>query len=293
MTLVSTDFFARLRRLLISFIYMLDFLNEDASGSGERTRFRAGIYYAVVFIENVLLVSLWSTNIKTTLNVSAADRAGVWAVALSSFAGGLAFMLLYYRLFHVNMTKPPANATASSAIAAMSSASGDDKYYGNGKESSDWHEKLPQQQSTVFNCALNPVLKKKKIPRVIPPLPPGGATSNGSAQAQESPPLGASQQQLHKRSFWKEQNGHVNGYESASSERVREKLVEKRKNETSYLHQLTAANAAAVANYESLKTTTPQQQQGSQFSQLENYSSGDQGTNKTRYTDWANSFSHQ
>ena len=26
-------------------------------------------------------------------------------------------------------------------------------------------------QSTVFNCALNPALKKKKIPRVIPPLP--------------------------------------------------------------------------------------------------------------------------
>ena len=26
-------------------------------------------------------------------------------------------------------------------------------------------------QSTVFNCALNPALKKKKIPRVIPPPP--------------------------------------------------------------------------------------------------------------------------
>ena len=29
-------------------------------------------------------------------------------------------------------------------------------------------------QSTVFNCALNPALKKKKIPRVIPPPPNQG-----------------------------------------------------------------------------------------------------------------------
>ena len=50
-------------RLLVSWVYMIDFLNLDED-SGERTRFRVALFYAVVFIENVLLVSLWSTNIR-------------------------------------------------------------------------------------------------------------------------------------------------------------------------------------------------------------------------------------
>ena len=50
-------------RLLVSWVYMIDFLNLDEDG-GERTRFRVALFYAVVFIENVLLVSLWSTNIR-------------------------------------------------------------------------------------------------------------------------------------------------------------------------------------------------------------------------------------
>ena len=50
-------------RLLVSWVYMVDFLNLDEDG-GERTRFRVALFYVVVFIENVLLVSLWSTNIR-------------------------------------------------------------------------------------------------------------------------------------------------------------------------------------------------------------------------------------
>ena len=69
-------------RLLVSWVYMIDFLNLDEDG-GERTRFRVGLFYAVVFIENVLLVSLWSTNIRKETSLLN-QREFIWELCTST-----------------------------------------------------------------------------------------------------------------------------------------------------------------------------------------------------------------
>ena len=149
---------------ILSFIFMIDFLNIDNA----RTQVKMTVYYAIVLIENVLLFSLWCTNIQTSLKYDFKTRVQIGIITFLPFLGGIFFMAVYYKVFHVNKTKMPKSAEV-----------------GNNGEAPD---------STVFNCALNPAMrKKKKIPRVIPPPPPTG--TNGEMF----------------KPFWKEplpQNGH-------------------------------------------------------------------------------------
>ncbi len=59
--------------LILSYVYMLDFLNLEEStaataaataAAASSTRFRMGLYYAIVLIENVLLAALWSSSVQ-------------------------------------------------------------------------------------------------------------------------------------------------------------------------------------------------------------------------------------
>ncbi len=269
----------------MSFIYMLDFINEDDC-AGEKTRFRMGLFYVVVFIENMLLISLWSTNIKTTLNLSASDRGKAYAAAVSSFAIGLLFMALYYKLFHINKTvaksSEASNGTAGTRSVHNGVANGGDSASSRAFHSSheakmngEYEQGAPP--STVFNCALNPVLKKKKIPRVIPPPPaPGAAAATPTLSPDAAVPNGGG---LMQRPFWKEplparpsedrEHSLAGSLPSHDFSRVKEKLQEKRLNEASYLERLTRANAAAIASHDSTRSLHHHFQ--------ENYSSGDQG----------------
>ena len=87
-----------------------------------------------------------------------------------------------------------------------------------------------QLQSTVFNCGLNPALKKKKIPRVIPPPPTTATDQRGPENGKMSRP------------FWKEPlpsrlqlRGEDDDDDAHMQITVQEMLKEKRRNESSYL----------------------------------------------------------
>jgi len=258
-------------RLLVSWVYMIDFLNLDEDG-GERTRFRVGLFYAVVFIENVLLVSLWSTNIRTKLNVEASDRATAHVASVLSFATGVVFMLIYYRLFHVTKTGQTQQQQQHMLTDSLSKTENGAASNGTGERSMGGRAGAAKVnetlQSTVFNCALNPALKKKKIPRVIPPLPNQVPVENGKMS----------------RPFWKEPLPsqlqdhqvipHDGGVYDGGDDQMQQKLTlqemlqEKRRNESNYLQQLQMANSAAL-----LAGTATAVSRNS----YENYSSGDQG----------------
>jgi len=129
-----------------------------------------------MLIENILLVILWSLGLETTpYNWRLSNvLVGVFA----AFFIGLLFMVLYYRFFHVrklstHLSYSPNEEDGGAAAkkkttrelhrsATYSSTSGDN------------HPAV-----TVFNCALNPALrKKKKLPsRSVPPPPPAAAAA--------------------------------------------------------------------------------------------------------------------
>lgn len=201
-----------LKSLLLSHIYMFDFVNLEESS----TKLRIFLYYLVVLIENLLLVSLWSTNIETTLIFSWSTRRDAFLYVTLLFFAGLTFMLIYYKVFHVSKTQNNANVNGINNPAVRQKM----------RESASANACSTQ---TVFNCTLkNPAVmkKRKKIPRVIPPPPT-------------------------QKPFWKEplpnntnespnDNGGVYGADDADL--IRQKLEEKRRKEAEQLREIQTMN---------------------------------------------------
>lgn len=84
---------------ILSYVYNFSYINVEEKA---RTRLKAAIYYSVTFTENVLLVSLWMTSIRASLDFDPEQRRDVVLSVVLSFFGGLFFMLIYYRLFHTS-----------------------------------------------------------------------------------------------------------------------------------------------------------------------------------------------
>ena len=86
------------RSLILSYVYIFCYINvEDIN-----TKPRILIFYAVTIVENVLLVVLWTLSVKASLDFEKSDRQNVIVSVVGLFFGGIAFMLLYYKLFHVS-----------------------------------------------------------------------------------------------------------------------------------------------------------------------------------------------
>jgi hypothetical protein len=128
-----------------------------------------------MLIENILLVILWSLGLESTpYNWRLSDvLIGVFA----AFFIGLLFMVLYYRFFHVRKLSTHLSYSPNEDDVATKKKTTRELHRSATYSSNSGDSHRPAV--TVFNCALNPALrKKKKLPsRSVPPPPPPGAAA--------------------------------------------------------------------------------------------------------------------
>ena len=86
------------RSLILSYVYIFCYINVEDT----KTKPRIIIFYTVTFIENVLLVVLWTLSVKASLDFEKSERQTVIISVVVLFVTGICFMLLYYQLFHVS-----------------------------------------------------------------------------------------------------------------------------------------------------------------------------------------------
>lgn len=86
------------RSLILSYVYIFCYINVEDT----KTKPRIIIFYTVTFIENVLLVVLWTLSVKASLDFEKSERQTVIISVVVLFVIGICFMLLYYQLFHVS-----------------------------------------------------------------------------------------------------------------------------------------------------------------------------------------------
>lgn len=84
------------RALILSYVYVFCFLNVERG----RIKVRMAIFYVVTFLEDLLLVTLWSINVRTTVYYTSRQIGEAFALVAGTFCLGIGFMLLYYRHFH-------------------------------------------------------------------------------------------------------------------------------------------------------------------------------------------------
>jgi hypothetical protein len=129
-----------------------------------------------MLIENILLVILWSLGLESTpYNWRLSDvLVGVFA----AFFIGLLFMVLYYRFFHVRKLSTHLSYSPNEDDVATKKKTTTRELHRSATYSSNSGDSH-RPAVTVFNCALNPALrKKKKLPsRSVPPPPPPGAAA--------------------------------------------------------------------------------------------------------------------
>merc|ERR1711976_150352 len=204
---------------ILSYIHNIAYINVEKKTD---TRLKVAVYYAVTFIENILLVSLWTTSSpRAKLDFNAEQRRDVVMTVVLAFVVGFFFMLLYYRLFH---TSKISSAFQRSDVTDANTASANSQNR-NGKSQNN-SEKVDMTEysnnQAVFNCVLNPAMrKKKKIPSVLPPPPPnaGTGTTPNAANGKAATP------------FWKEPL-------PLKQDSIRQKLQSKRENQLRQLQLL-------------------------------------------------------
>ena len=137
----------------VSYIHIFCYLNLEE----QNTKLKILTFYTIMLVENVLLITLWTLGDQSS--VYGWDRTRVFIAVFASFFLGLFFMVIYYRYFHVRklsttLTYNPSEETA--------------------KEARKTPRIGPHDPAvTVFNCALNPAIrKKKKLPSRSAPPPP-------------------------------------------------------------------------------------------------------------------------
>jgi len=225
---------------ILSYIHNIAYINVEKNSD---TRLKIAVYYAVTFIENILLVSLWTTSSPPAklLDFNAEQRRDVVMTVVLAFVVGLFFMLLYYRLFH---TSKISSAFQRSDVTETNSASANCQNR-NGKSHNN-SEKVDMTEysnnQAVFNCVLNPAMrKKKKIPSVLPPPPLDGSTSTTSVSGQVSNGQATSGYLTSGKSatpFWKEPLPVLSSVVLPSpteTNSIRQKLQTKRDNQLKQL----------------------------------------------------------
>lgn len=168
---------------ILSYVHNIAYINVEKKAN---TRLKIAAYYAVTLAENVLLVALWTTSVRASLDFDAEERRDVVMSVVLAFVGGLFFMLLYYRLFHTSkISFNPSQRHSENGESAVDHQSKTNKNGANLNGKQRDSEKLDMNEysnnQAVFNCVLNPALrKKKKIPSVLPPAPPPTAAAPAS-----------------------------------------------------------------------------------------------------------------
>ena len=191
---------------ILSYVHNIAYINVDKETD---TKVKVAIFYVVTLVENILLVSLWMTSYGASLEFEPEQRRDVLMIVILSFLGGLFFMVLYYRLFHHSKISSSLQPSDEETVQPRTK----------NQEKMDMTEYSNNQ--AVFNCVLNPAMrKKKKIPSVLPPPPPGGvAPVNSNAGGKSATP------------FWKEPL-------PLKQDSIRQKLQSKRENQLRQLQLL-------------------------------------------------------
>ena len=171
----------------MSFVNVFCYLNLEE----QNTKLKITTYYLIMLVENVLLITLWTLGTAEDMMWQPYIRNRIYIAVFASFFVGIIFMIIYYRFFHVRklsatLSYSPTDSNQSKI--KQSNAKESLRSHGGQRSSSLHHDPAV----TVFNCALNPALrKKKKMPsRSVPP--PGGCVEGGSNGGLMSVP------------FWKE-----------------------------------------------------------------------------------------
>lgn len=195
----------------------------------QSTKFKIFTFYSIMLVENILLVTLTLTRAS---QINGWDRNNIVIGVFSSFFLGILFMLLYYRYFHVSRLSSILNSNIEPQEKPRKS------------KETDHHN----HTVTVFNCALNPALrKKKKMPsRSVPPppserVPPKGCSSNQSNQTNQS-----NQFTFGPTPFWKEplplqertEGDGLSYSRTTSVDDIRMKLQEKREKQLQELRKI-------------------------------------------------------
>jgi XK-related protein len=201
-------------------------------------------FYSIMLIENILLVILWSLGLESTpYNWNLTNiLVGVFA----AFLIGLLFMVLYYRFFHVrklstHLSYSPNEEDGDSSAAARKKAAARQLHRTPTYCSSSGGD---GPAVTVFNCALNPALrKKKKLPsRSVPPPPPPASTASPLTPFWKSPlPYRSENDDADVGGIPQEERTAGDGLSysrTTSVDDIRQKLQEKREKQMQELRQV-------------------------------------------------------
>ncbi len=209
---------------ILSYVYNFSYINVDVQAQST-SRLRVAVYYAVTFVENILLVTLWTTSVRASLDFTPDQRRDIVLSVVLAFIAGLFFMGIYYRLFHTSKISYGGEDVEDEGVASQPRKSKKLSSHSNGETKIGMAEYTNHQ--AVFNCALNPALKKKKkIPSVLPP-PPGVNPNNPAGGKMATP-------------FWKEPLPDHNNRERSTTPLadIRQKLQNKRENQLKQLQAI-------------------------------------------------------
>ena len=144
--------------VFVSYIHIFCYVNLEE----QSTKLKIVTFYSIMLVENILLIALWTLGEPFNPGLVGWDRNKIFIAVFSSFFLGIFFMLIYYRYFHVRKLAAALSYQPGEAVQCKASAAGHST-----SASSD------DPAVTVFNCVLNPAIrKKKKLPsRSVPPLP--------------------------------------------------------------------------------------------------------------------------
>ncbi|XP_046608614.1 uncharacterized protein LOC124299468 isoform X1 [Neodiprion virginianus] len=177
---------------LLAFVYVFAYVNLHETNH----RQKMGIFYTVMFLENSLLVGVWATGFhRSSLHPNPITLA---FTLFALFFGGLFFMALYYRFFHVRRLRYEAGGRMNSTNGMATFCKQEDN---DGKQMNFLEEKTNGIEigmrgvklsnggiPGVFNCRFaNPTVsnlnrKKKKPTSFVPPPQPLSLLTNGMGE---------------------------------------------------------------------------------------------------------------
>ncbi|GAB1863424.1 XK-related protein [Camponotus japonicus] len=176
---------------LLAFVYIFAYVNLHETNH----RQKMAIFYIVMFLENSLLIGVWMVGVNRADLLTHQHRlqpVTLVLILLALFSGGMFFMGLYYRFFHVRRLRYESGGrmTGSNLTTLSNQDNVEEKQI-------DYNEEKKVNISIsmrkvklsnggipgVFNCrfanstAVNPNRKKKKPTTFVPPPPPQSQTS--------------------------------------------------------------------------------------------------------------------
>ncbi|KAF7997506.1 hypothetical protein HCN44_006077 [Aphidius gifuensis] len=179
---------------LLAFIYVFSYVNLHETNHRQKMI----IFYTVMFLENSLLIGIWAVGVNSNSDIQLFQNQPkpilLVLILLGLFFGGICFMGLYYRFFHVRRWRYEAGGrmNITNAVTTFSNNENNDDKHNNNNTTNNNHKKINNGCSIsmrkvkvnnngipgVFNCrfanptVVNPNRKKKKPTTFVPPPPP-------------------------------------------------------------------------------------------------------------------------